>query len=119
MSYNGNKHDDHPFLLHFYHIYSKAAERLYTLRVLKRVGVAGSSIIGVYKRSIRSILGYAVPVWQDIPEYLLAKLESIQKTVLKIVLPDCSYCEALIISDLESLEKSFSPHGDCALVMKL
>ena len=55
---------------------------LYSLRVLKRVGVAGSNIIGVYKCFIRSILEYAVSVWQVIPEYLWAKLKSIQKRAL-------------------------------------
>ena len=55
--------------------------------------------------SIRSILEYAVPAWQDIPEYLSVKLESIQKQALKIVFPDYSYDEALTFSGLESLEK--------------
>ncbi|CAH3162038.1 unnamed protein product [Porites lobata] len=43
--------------------------------------------------------------WQDIPEYLSVKLESIQRQALKIVFPDYTYDEALTVSGLESLEK--------------
>ena len=60
--------------------------------MLKRAGVAGSNIIGVYKCSIRS-------------EYLSAKLKSMQKGALKIVFQDRSYYEALTISGHESLKK--------------
>ena len=60
----------------------KAAKRLYTLRVLKRAGVANSNILNIYKCSVRSILEYAVAAWQDIPEYLSSKVESIQRRVI-------------------------------------
>lgn len=73
--------------------------------MLKRAGVASSNIIKIYKCSIRSLLEYAVPAWQDIPEYLSVKLESIQKRALEIVFPDHSYDAALTFSGLESLEK--------------
>ena len=87
---------------HIDYIYSKAAKRLYTLRVQKRAGVAGSNIINICKCSVRSILEHAVPAWQDIPEYVI---ESIQKRALKIVFPDYSNHEALSFSWLESVEK--------------
>ena len=91
---------------HIDYLYDKVAKRLYTLRVVKRAGVAGSNIINIYKCSVR-IDQYAVPAWQDIPAYLSVKLESIQKRVLKIIFPDYSYDEALYMSfsGLESFEK--------------
>ena len=69
---------------HIDYIYSKAAKPLYTLRVLQRAGVAGSNIVNIYKYSVRSILEYAVPAWQGIPENLSLKLESIQNKPLRL-----------------------------------
>ena len=71
----------------------------------KRAGVAGSNIINILSAPSDQYLNNAVPAWQDIPEYLSVKLESIQKQALKIVFPDYSYDEALTFSGLESLEK--------------
>jgi len=73
--------------------------------VHKSAGVAGSNVINICTCSVRSILEYAVPTWQDIPEYLSVTLESIQKRALKIVFPDYSNDEALTFSGLESVEK--------------
>ena len=96
-----------PFKEHWLYLSGKAAKWLYTLRVLKRAGVAGSNFINIYKCSVRSILvEYAVPAWQDITEFLSVMLESIQKRSLKIVFPDCSCDEALTFPCLESLEKT-------------
>ena len=53
--------------------------------------------------TIRSILEYAVQAWQDIPEYLSSRLESIQKRALKIVHPSCNYREALVLANLDTL----------------
>ena len=89
---------------HIDYIYCKAAKRLYTLRVLKRAGIANSNIVNIYKCSVRSILEYAMAAWQDIPEYLSSILESIQRISLKVVFPGVSYKEALAISGLPSLE---------------
>ena len=52
---------------HMDYIYCKAAKRLFTLRVLKRAGVANNNIVNIYNFSVRSILEYAVAAWQDIP----------------------------------------------------
>ena len=66
----GVKWNDH-------YIYCKAAKRFSTRRVLKRAGLANSNVLNIYKHSVRSILEYAVAGWQEIPEYLSSKLESI------------------------------------------
>ena len=70
-----------------YIYHGKAAKWLYTLRVLKRAGVAGSNNVNIYRCCVR-IDQYALPAWQDIPAYLSVKLKSIQKRALKIVFPD-------------------------------
>ena len=78
----------------------KPPNDLHTLRVCKRAGVAGSNIINILSAPSDQYLNNAVPAWQDIPEYLSVKLESIQKQALKIVFPDYSYDEALTFSGL-------------------
>ena len=96
--------DDLKWIDHIDYIYCKAAKRLYTLRVLKRAGVANSNIVNIYKCSVRSISEYAVAAWHDIPEYLSSKLESIQRRALKAIFPGFGYKEALAMSGLPSLE---------------
>ena len=71
--------DDLKWTHHIEYISKKASKRLYSLKILRRVGVASDSILKVYLTTIRPILKYAVQVWQDIPEFLSRKLESIQK----------------------------------------
>ena len=82
----------------------KAAKHLFTLRVLKRAGVGNSNVLNICKCSVRSILEYAVAAWQDIPEYLSSKLESIQRRALKVIFPGFGYKETLAMSGLPSLE---------------
>ena len=81
----------------------KPPNDLYTLRVCKRAGVAGSNIIHILSAPSDRYLNMLSK--QDIPEHLSGKLESIQKQAFKIVFPDYSYDEALTFSGLESLEK--------------
>ena len=72
--------------------------------MLKRAGVANSNIINIYKCSVRSILKYSMAAWQDIPEYLSSKLESLQRRALRVIFPGVGYKEALAMSGLRSLE---------------
>ena len=55
---------------HIDYILKKASKRLYSLRILKKVGVNKEGILKVYLTTIRPILEYGVHVWQDIPEFL-------------------------------------------------
>ena len=74
--------DDLRWVFHIEYISKKASKRLYSLRILKRVGVASDSILMMYLTIIRPILEYGAQVWQDIPEFLSRKLESILKRAL-------------------------------------
>ena len=89
---------------HVDRIIARAGQRLYALRLLKRAGVKPPDIIRVYISNVRSILEYAIQVWQDIPVYLSHRIESIQKRALRIVYPNSSYFEALFLANLPTLE---------------
>ena len=90
---------------HIDYISKKASKRLYSLRILKKVGVSREGILKVYLTTIRPFLEYGVQVWQDIPEFLSNKLESIQKRALRIIYPCHSYLDALNITNLSSLKE--------------
>ena len=90
---------------HIDYISKKASKRLYSLRILKKVGVNREGILKVYLTTIRPILEYGMQVWQDIPEFLSNKLESIQKRALRIIYPCHSYLDALNITNLSSLKE--------------
>ena len=62
--------DDLKWNAHAEYVIANAAKRLYALRLLKRAGVMPKDILKVYLCNVRSVLEYAVQVWQDIPAYL-------------------------------------------------
>ena len=45
---------------------------------------------------VRPVLEYAAPVWQNIPDFLSYKIESIQKRAMRTIFPLMNYNEALI-----------------------
>ena len=90
---------------HIDYISMKASKRLYSLRILKKVGVNREGILKVYLTTIRPILEYGVLVWQDIREFLSKELESIQKRALHIIYPCHSYLNALNTTNLSSLKE--------------
>lgn len=95
--------DDLKWTHHIEYISKKASKHLYSLKILRRVGVASDSILKVYLTTIRPILKYAVQAWQDIPEFLSRKLESIQKRTLGITFSSLTYENALSFSKLSNL----------------
>jgi len=59
----------------------------------------------IYLRSVRPVLEYAVPVWQDIPAYLSEAIEQVQNRVLNIIYPKAeSYTHALQLGNLDRLD---------------
>ena len=90
---------------HIDYVSKKASRRLHSLRILKKADVNRDGILKVYLTTIRPILEYGVQVWQDIPEFLSNKLESIQKRTLHIIYPCYSYLDALNTINLGSLKE--------------
>ena len=86
---------------------SKATQRLYFLKHLRRAGVPNVQLLHFYLTVIRPILEYVCPVWNhSITKSQSERLESIQKRALNIIYNytiDLSYCQALFISDIQSL----------------
>ena len=77
-------------------IIKKACKKLYSLRVLCRARVCQPNMLRIYRGSVRPVLEYAVPVWQDIPAYLSEAIELVQKRALDIIYPEAeSYAHAL------------------------
>ena len=52
-------------------------------------------MLKVFRSSVRPILEYAVQVWQDIPDYLSDRIESVQKRAFIIIYPNSSPSQAL------------------------
>ena len=82
------------------------------------MSVSREGILKVYLTTIRPILEYGVQVWQDIPEFLSNKLESIQKRALHIIYPCHSYFDALNTTNLSSL-KERPPQFCCKYIQKM
>ena len=88
---------------HVDYITAKASKKLYALRLLKRGGVQEQDMLKVFRSSVRPNLEYAVQVWQDNPDYLSDRIESVQKRALKIIYPNSLYSQALSLANETSL----------------
>ena len=84
---------------HVDYITANASKKLYALRLLKRAGVREQDMLKVFRRSVRPILEHTVRVWQDIPDYLSDKIESVQKRALKIIYPNSLYSQAMSLTN--------------------
>ena len=90
---------------HVQHAIAKASKRIYFLRLLHRAGVHTDDILGVYTSIIRSVLEYAAELWHaGLTMTQCEALERVQKRVLRLVMPDASYIEALEQTGLQTLE---------------
>ena len=72
---------------HFTNILTKANQRLYILRMLKRI-MTKKELWNIYESLIRSILEYAAPMFVKLLKYLIKKLERNQKRAHNII---CGY----------------------------
>ena len=99
--------DKFSWSVHVEDMLSKAIQRLYFLKQLKRAGVPTAQLLHFYLVAIRPVLEYAAPVWH----HLLNKsqtdqLEAIQKRAIRIIYSytaSMHYTSALYIADLETL----------------
>ena len=88
---------------HVDYITAKASQKLYARRLLKRAGVQEQDMLKVFRSSVRPILEYAVHVWQDIPDYLSDRIESVQKRAFKIIRPNSQYIQTLSLANETTL----------------
>ena len=66
-------------------------------------GLPPADLIQVYCSLVRPILEYASPVWAALPNCLVQSVESVQKSALGIIFPDCSYESAIVRCGLPTL----------------
>ena len=68
-------------------IVSKAMKRIWTLRRLRKLGFSDNFILDVYQKEIRTLLEYAVQVWNGaLTKTDSDKIEKVQKIVMKFLL---------------------------------
>ena len=85
---------------------SKASQRIYYLKQLKKSGLSLDDLLCFYCSVVRSVLEYACQSWHPgLTGGHTDRLEQLQKRSLKIMMPDASYELALEISELEPLSK--------------
>ena len=69
------------------YICSKARQKLWVLRRLKSYYLETDKLADVYKKEVRSLLEYAVPVWHSsITSNQSRQIERVQKTAFRIIL---------------------------------
>ena len=88
------------------YIVQRCLNKTWMLRRLKRLGANMNDLLEVYKKQIRSLAEYGVPVWNSsLTGEDIVNLERIQKTALHIILGTeyKSYNHALKSTELEKL----------------
>jgi len=88
-------------------ILSKATQRVYFLKQLKRAGVPHAQLLHFYLVVIRPVLEYAAPVWHHlITKTQTEQIETIQRRAIRIIYSytyDMPYTNALYIAQISSL----------------
>ena len=79
--------DDKPSVgFHVRKMVSKARDRLWSLRVLKRSGLDENDLLHIYKVFIRPILDYAIPTYHSqLTLEMSADIERVQASAMKII----------------------------------
>ena len=68
-------------------ICTKARQKLWVIRRLKQYSIENEKLVDVYKKEVRSLLEYAVPVWHSSITNIQSKqIERVQKQAFKIIL---------------------------------
>ena len=89
---------------HVAYIVSKASRRIFVIQQLLKAGTAIIDILTVYCSIVRSVLEYACQVWHSGLTLQQSKeIESVQRRVTRLILPDVSYKESLQILGIEKL----------------
>lgn len=91
---------------HIESMVTKANSRKYFILVLKRAGAQLADLLKSYCTFLRPVLEYAAPAWHPgITCHQSDLLERVQRQVLRTILPDSSYREALLVTGLQTLNE--------------
>jgi len=83
----------------------KVSKRIFCLYNLSRAGIFESDITQVYISIIRSVIEYAGPVWHPgLSTAQSNEIERVQKLCLRLIYPERTYTEALLICGLDILQ---------------
>ena len=83
---------------------SKAASRLYFLKLLKRSGVSESDLLYFYVTVIRSLLEYACPAWHNsLNGEQNSRIETVQKRAIAIIYGGLDYNQKCVELNLPTL----------------
>ena len=76
------------FSNHVDYIISKCSQRLYLMRLLKRMGMDSEGLKTFYVANIKSVITYACPAWYNLlSDNDKTRLERIQRSATRIMLP--------------------------------
>ena len=99
------------------YITTKAAKRLFLLKILKSYCAPKVDLLTFYCTVIRSVLEYDVRVWREgLTQEQRKNIERIQKRALRIIYPQYDYNQALIETKLQTLEERRD--DQCATLIK-
>ena len=88
---------------HVNYVLKKANSRLYALRKLRRAGLNQSDLVNLYCSLVGTCLEYASPSWASLSATLSEDIESLQRRALRIIYPQLSPMDALVVSGLDTL----------------
>ena len=84
------------FSNHTSELTAKCNSRIFLMRKLRTLGLSNDGLKTFYLTNIRSVICYAAPAWFCLLlNHDKNKLESIQRTATKIILPDVEYADRL------------------------
>ena len=101
-----NLNSDFLWKSHVEAITSKATQRIFFLKQLRRAGVPQSNLLHFYTGVIRPVLEYAAPVWNHLlSKSQIDQIEAIQRRALRIIYSytnDMPYTNALYCASIPS-----------------
>ena len=85
--------------MHVEAIVSKASKRPYCFYECLGIWNSPKDLLCVYFTLVRSVLEYCCPVrYSVLPQYLFDRLESIQRRAMRLLIPEQTYADALLIA---------------------
>lgn len=106
MKFLGVIFDDHlTFNEHIDFIVKNCNSKLFLMRQLRKLGMNNDGLKRFYCANIRSVITYASPVfYQFLSVHAKSRLEKIQRTATKMILPDIPYQQRLRALNLLTIE---------------